>query len=379
MKLLRWLCPLLFVSVLLVSARAARAQSAPSVTGILGSVQRCESPGSGSCTSADAPGEDPHPSGVTTNTINLEDCTANLFYQFDLGVADPSASYVLEAWAGTQDCSQLANRQSASSAVCWPVAPFQLALTNPYLFNVRMQDIASGASAATHPVTYAPTTDPTVCHAQTQTGATALTLYFFFADGGSNPVGTVQQYPIALDTRAGDVQGNISVLGASSALIVNIAATSDPSTQGWNVYCDPPPANGSSEAGDASLSDAAASSPGACAPSSVLIQGAAAPLDPRYLCAQTGATSTTVDVSGLINGQHYNVAVAATDAAGNVGPLSNVVCGEPTESSTEVSGGGVSCSASRLSPPAGTSGLGGFLAASIVGLVRKRKRSRRPE
>ena len=93
------------VWALAFAPRDAWAQSTPSVSGILGTVQRCEPPASGStCVSADNTGANPHPSGVLVNTINFEDCAADLFYQFEVGISNPSSSYTLQAWAGTQDC-----------------------------------------------------------------------------------------------------------------------------------------------------------------------------------------------------------------------------------------------------------------------------------
>ncbi len=87
------------------------------------------------CTNADNAGENPHPSGALVNTLNFEDCDANLVYQFDIGISYPSSSYNLEAWVGTQDCSQLTNRQTSATSVCWPVAPFTVALVNPFILN----------------------------------------------------------------------------------------------------------------------------------------------------------------------------------------------------------------------------------------------------
>jgi hypothetical protein len=464
-----------FVWAIAFTSRDARAQS--SVSGILGAVQRCEPPVNSSCVDADNAGENPHPSGVLVNTLNFEDCEADLHYEFQIGVSAPSSSYTLEAWAGTQDCSVLTNRQTSATSVCWPVAPFAAALVNPSLLRVRMQDIASGAFTTTHPVSYVPTTispGNDVCQAQTQTGATTITLYIFFVDGGSNPVGTVQQYPVTFDARAGDVQGSISVGVGSTVLIIGIPGTTDPDTQGYNVYCDPPPGqepatetvaieastNGgscatspgagltdalastdatedgsigvadsatssSSPADDAGgnacgakLNDSGIPSPGGCSQSAVLVPGGGNVLtttneagetifeeasttfgtdeagvsvtggtmkiiDPKYICGQVGGTATSINVTGLKDGYYYNIAVAATDAAGNVGPLSNVACGEPVPVADfwrlyyEAGGraGGGFCSADGVGVPAGTSGLGVLMVASMVAIVRRRRRS----
>jgi hypothetical protein len=464
----------------------AWAQTAPSVSGIEGSVLRCEPPVTGGCNNADNTGGTPHPNGILDNIVNFADCEANLYYQFELGISNPSSSYNLEAWVGTEDCSLLTNRQTSATSVCWPVAPFSASLVNPYLLNVRVRDIASGAFTTTHPVSYVPTgdanSDDSVCQSQTQTGALSLILYMFFADASGNPYGTVQQYPITLDMRAGDVQGNITVGIGDTVLIVSIPQTTDPDTQGYNVYCDPPPGQesasetvpidaasnngicsggttttttssadgatdsasdgalvsspdedadtdgattGTTQPDDAGgnvcgvpLNDSGIPSPGGCSTSTVLVSGGTSTnlvattneagqtvyeeagttddiveeggvavsggnmklIDGKYLCGYGSASSTTVNVTGLKDGYYYNIAVACVDGSGNVGPLSNVECGEPVPVADfwrlyyDAGGraGGGFCSAEGVGTPAGTSGLGVLMAASMVAMIRRR-------
>jgi MYXO-CTERM domain-containing protein len=462
-------------AVLALAPRAAYAQAVPSIGGIVGAVQRLEPDG---VTSADNSNEHPHPNGVLVNDINFEDCQADLEYEFELTISGVNSSYNLNAWAGSQDCSVLANRQSAT-AVCWPVALPILAATNPFTIKLRMQDIVSQIFESSHAVTYVPA-NQNVCQLQTTTGATNLSLYFFFTDAESNPVGTNQPYPITVDLRAGDVQGSISAGVGDTLLIVNVPATTDPDTQEWNVYCDPPPGeegaletvpvdaasnNGvctsssggttSDESGVAtvvdssvedgaitdssttvttpvtlddaggnacgvSLNDAQIPSPGGCSTSSVLVPGGSSStglveevddagntifveagtdelleeggvavsggtmklIPGKYLCGSSSATSTQINVLHLKNGYYYNLSVAAVDALGNIGPLSNVVCGEPVPVNDfwkvyyEAGGraGGGFCSTEGIGTPAGTSGLGALTLASIVAIARRRRR-----
>jgi hypothetical protein len=386
---MRILPPLLFSSFLLapvLGAREARAQTgSPSVTGILGAVQRCEPEAPACHTSADSAGKHPHPNGIPLNTLNFEDCNADLYYELELAIANPSPSYQLEAWVGNQDCSQLANRQTSATSVCWPVAPFQAAMTTPYTLDVRLQDIVSGAFTTTHPVTYAPATDPSVCQEQTQTGSTNLTLYVFVVDAGANPVGPVQAYPITLDTRAGRVQGNISVAPGDRAAVVSIPASTDPDTQLYNVYCDDPAVAPSPAS--AGTSDAGASSPAGSCGSSVLVAGGTTmdpsfqygePLGTQHLCGSGVAGAPTIDVIGLKDDTHYSIAVAAVDSAGNVGPLSNVACSEPVAGAAGEPAGaraGCSCAIANLGNPAGMSGLGALTLASMAAMRRRRRRS----
>jgi hypothetical protein len=473
-----FLLGLFVVLALTFAPRAAWAQT-PSITQIYGTVLRCEPQSLTNCTSADQTGKNPHPGSVLVNDINFEDCSADLYYQFSLGISSPSSSYQLEAWVGTQDCSQLTNRQTSATSVCWPAAPFLQAVTNPFTLPVRMQDLVSGVFTTTHPVTYTPSNDPNVCQLQTQTGATNVVLYLFFVDGGSNPVGTVQQYPITVDMRAGDVQGTISAGVGDTVLIVSVPPTTDPDTQQWNVYCDPEPGSESAQetvpvdaptnnglcaaqvpdsssivslptdasedvsedsaaappgqpsyddaGGNAcgvTLNDSGVPAPGGCATSSILVPGGGSsnltttvdeagqtvyeeastaiyeeggvsvtggtmalgfqygqPITSNHLCAQTSASTTKINVLNLKDGYYYNIGVAAVDALGNVGPLSNVVCGEPVPVADfwrvyyddgGRAGGGF-CSLQGVGVPAGTSGLGVLMLASIVAIIRKRR------
>jgi MYXO-CTERM domain-containing protein len=263
---------------------------------------------------------------------------------------------------------------------------------------VRVRDIVSGAFSTQHSVTYTATglsnSDDAVCDTQTQTGATPLVLYLFFADAEGNPTGTVQQYPLTLDLRAGEVQGSIVVDTGNDGLVVQFPPTTDPDTQGYNVYCDPP----ANQAVAAGPNDSGVPSATACATSSVLVQGGGGSLseeggstvdaeavaggrlslgfqygqpDAKYLCGYGSASATSIQIAGLKDGDYYNIAVACVDSVGNVGPLSNVACSEPTQSATTA--GGISCSTTGTSAPAGTSGLGVLMVAFMAAVARRRR------
>jgi hypothetical protein len=49
----------------------------------------------------------------------------------------------------------------------------------------------------------------------------------------------------------------------------------------------------------------------------------------NYRCGTAGKADTSFTIAGLFDYQSYAVAIASTDAVGNVGPLSTVVCGTP--------------------------------------------------
>jgi hypothetical protein len=101
-----------------------------------------------------------------------------------------------------------------------------------------------------------------------------------------------------------------------------------------------------------------------------------------YLCGTVPVGSPTLTLTGLRDGYYYNIAVAAVDGAGNVGPLA-VTCGEPIQIADfwynytvagGQAGGGFCSAAEGVGVPAGTSGLGVLMIASFVAILRKRRR-----
>jgi hypothetical protein len=100
-----------------------------------------------------------------------------------------------------------------------------------------------------------------------------------------------------------------------------------------------------------------------------------------YRCGQGLATDTSVTVTGLKDGYFYEVALAATDAVGNVGPLA-VTCGEPLHEDDFFNyywaqngrAGGGYCSTDGAGAPGGTSAFGVLFAAGCAAAVRRKRR-----
>ncbi len=189
----------LLSSLLVTQTAHAQVPQGPSVSGIADVVQRLEPDNS----SADATGAHPHAKGIPQNEIDLEDCNANLAYEFELSISNLNSGYNLNAWAGTADCSLLANREAAT-AVCWPVAQPVQANSNPFSMKIRMQDVVSQAFSQAHDVAYSPG-GAEACKLQGSAPAANLALYFFFADAEGNPVGNVQSYPLVVDAVANPI------------------------------------------------------------------------------------------------------------------------------------------------------------------------------
>jgi hypothetical protein len=107
----------------------------------------------------------------------------------------------------------------------------------------------------------------------------------------------------------------------------------------------------------------------------------------KYLGVSVGNTSTKATISGLTNNVTYTVAIAATDAAGNVGPLTVVSgCGVYTTpnpvsdfwTAYVKDGGGAGggfCQLEAAGAPAGSVALGAMFGAAMIGMLRRRRRS----
>jgi hypothetical protein len=102
----------------------------------------------------------------------------------------------------------------------------------------------------------------------------------------------------------------------------------------------------------------------------------------KNLCGYASPSNPTATITGLRDGYYYTIAVAAVDSAGNVGPLATT-CGEPVQladfwynytTAGGQAGGGYCSAAEGVGVPAGTGGLGLLMVASIIAIVRKRRR-----
>ncbi|HEX3772685.1 MAG TPA: hypothetical protein VHV30_17520 [Polyangiaceae bacterium] len=119
--------------------------------------------------------------------------------------------------------------------------------------------------------------------------------------------------------------------------------------------------------------------------------GGISQIDSRYLYAPDSVTHITagaqtasnVNIKGLVNGVQYNIAIAAVDALGNVGPLSTLECGTPKpvndfwdlyKGDGGQAGGGFCALEAPGSPASSAVALGG-LATIITALWRRRRRS----
>jgi hypothetical protein len=181
------------------------------------------------------------------NWVNFNDCSTNLLLTFPL-VLDSSAvtngSYQLEAWAGptSATCSDKATRNApgTSTQVCWPIHNGAINKAATVNIIVPVQDILSqfGATAAQ---LYTPGTSKVCENGALPNGPTNINLWFFLTQAGGDLAGTAAQYQLSVDVRGPSPPGSVSAGIGDGALIINWTPSGDPDTQGYIVYCDPPP------------------------------------------------------------------------------------------------------------------------------------------
>jgi hypothetical protein len=99
----------------------------------------------------------------------------------------------------------------------------------------------------------------------------------------------------------------------------------------------------------------------------------------------TGESTTQYTIKGLTNGTTYDVVVAAVDGSGNVGPPSSCVSDYPApvndfwdqyRAAGGQAGGGF-CALEAVGLPVGSAGLVGGLAATLLAILRHRRRGKR--
>lgn len=345
-----------FVSLGLAAAiilSASSASATPSVNISATPVQRLNPDGTAAAS---------HAMPVGTIGVNYSDCVGDMRLGFTVNVTAPdSANYSLQVWAGTNgDCSLAASR-TASTAVCWKVHD-DLGQLGTQVVQIYARDIAAqlGLMGTSLDLQYNGPAAATSCEGK-GSGEFSPSIYFVLVpSGGADGVGVSKAIKMKL---GGPAAPTINSVGAGDGLLkISWTPATDTATQGFAVFVDPPVsgANPYADGGipvttcntttvDGGVDDAGnpitttqdagcmttyqtVPEAGTCG-SSILGSGAtAAQLAPYEATTLSGSTNATATITGLTNGQTYNVAVAATDNYDNVGPVSAVsstTCGVP--------------------------------------------------
>jgi hypothetical protein len=359
---------------------------------------------------------------VTRYWVNRAECISGDVIRFPLIIGDYYGSE-LEVWAtdGTGDCTSREAR-TTTNATCWRVFR-QTPTTNVPTIDIAVQDVAARKKPPVFDTSVGTAAD---CQS-TATAAQQVTLYFMLIRSLDNQGG--ESWATSLDLLGPNAPSGLTVGAGSTLLKAEWMTNNDTDVTAYRFFCDPPPGSdttapdssfgpgprvtdasggtgsvcpdasaadgGKDDAAGSDASDDATCTPGtgtgggsstgvgACA-ATALAQGVVPDPDfvSRYGCGDsTGRTTTSAFIKGLTNWQPTSVAIAAVDAVGNAGPLSDVICGipKPVNGFDEVyrqAGGNAGdgfCSIGHPGARNGTSFLGSALLALPLLLVRRRR------
>lgn len=369
------------------------------------------------------------PLTLNPEAVNYQDCLDEQQIQFTLIMTGFEANAVIQVWAANAgvDCAQQINRASANQ-LCWQVAP-NVPLTQQVDVKVPVRNIMSGASPF-----QANKTDNTV-NACGKVDLTNLVVQFlYFSPGNTAAAASKKEVPIVVDTVGPNPPTGLKALPGDTRIQVswdNISGEGGVSAlTGVSAYCDPAQSaapttvtvdgsctlvpNEASTSTDAEVDGEAGTEEDAgftevctdggtqtvagsdcSSPNFVNADGTpvvpSAEFNAKYQCGSiTGNAGTTVvatEVGGvpLTNGTRYAVAVAATDAYGNVGRLSSPVCEMPEQTNDFWGGyraaggqaGGGFCATSGPGSPAGSLAALGMVVAAAVSMLRRKLEERR--
>jgi len=309
--------------------------------------------------------------------VNYQDCVDDLKIRFPLQLQSFEGNASLQVWAGLNgaDCKDQRNRSSAST-VCWPLGPNIPLQVNPVV-DIPVRNIMAGAPPFS-PLEYQKALEmgPDMCGKVDL--ATISVQFLYFSPGQlatpsqSKDIGVEVDTvgpapPTGLRTEPGNgrikiVWNNISGEGGLSVLTgvrvycdeassgttttTDDAATSEPAEASCTEVPNEPDANDPDadagtttvcEEAGTSTTEAGTSTP-ATACSSPNFGEEVIPdekFNQQYGCgaitgnAGSSVTATSLRGQPLKNNVTYAVAVAATDAFNNVGPLSAPICEYP--------------------------------------------------
>jgi hypothetical protein len=304
--------------------------------------------------------------------LNRNDCLTEDVFHFRLRLQD-NAGLGLTGWVthSNADCAAIAARTSGSRD-CWMVF-FQTLPAEEQLVDVRVQDMAI------RPTDRPGTGTPEGCLGAGQPDSAPQRLQIWFmhvvGDAQSQARGEVTGLQTLYDLIPPGAPSAI-MKGTEESLLVGWSPPRDSDVAGYRLYCDPARGQPSPTAGGA----AGGGSDDPQCRSSALSMPAVSLLDAN-LCGVIDSPSVTEAVlSGLHDGQSYAVAVAAYDEAGNIGALSNVVCGTPRNPHgiVDIAGrGGCGCRIAAARGPTSSPWLcwlwGGLAIASLLRRSRVRR------
>lgn len=280
--------------------------------------------------------------------VNRHDCEDDQRIRFPLLLAQFEANAALEAWASVSgvDCRQSTNRTGAN-ALCWQVSD-AIPLMQQVDVDVPVRRLMSGALTE-------PASDDRICGSIDFTSLDVQFLYF--APGNRDVAAVTKSITVVVDTIGPQPPSGLRAVPGDARVHVEWEPPGNVVTA-VNVYCEP-------------------------SPSSLLVPGTTPTrdFDARLRCATvSGSTSTagvvtqSADGSPLANDRAVAVAVAAVDAFGNVGPLSEGAAATPARGLSETDDGG--CSTTGTAPRRAHGAALVVALAALAGIRRRRRRVR---
>ncbi|HEY5241207.1 MAG TPA: hypothetical protein VIJ22_07075, partial [Polyangiaceae bacterium] len=268
--------------------------------------------------------------------VSYQDCIDDMTLQFSVTLSGFNGSDNVEVWAGTSsDCTAHGDRGIGSSeAACWGVAA---GVTNPIIstpqtfsFNVRVQDLVGWQQAPPSPAQAAhpPAMGMAACSAQPTFAAVALNIVFLAVNADGDSDGTPYLYNARTDLVGPPAPRGVAIEAGNEGVIPSWTPNTDTDAIGYDVFLAPPagqPGQGAGCPGIPGADDAGAGTAGGISsvPAAYLVAGGGDGLTVR------GESTGAYAIAGLTDGTEYDVAVAAVDAFGNVGPTSVPSCTTP--------------------------------------------------
>ena len=182
-----------------------------------------------------------HPNGSQPTWISHDDCEANIYLQVSLNVTGTPLNVPIEVWAGPSgiDCTDPTQR-TGTVAQCWQVAN-PVTPANVVTVKINAQDIVTPFTAAVgqKPATFTPG-NAAGCDSFSTSGPVAANIYFIPVSNGASS-GTAATYGISIALIGPAAPTGVTVGAGDTLIKVNWTPVTDANTQGFRVFCDPPP------------------------------------------------------------------------------------------------------------------------------------------
>ncbi len=308
----------------------------------------------------DGPGHDPPGFELF---ISRSDCESTERFTFAFAIADVSGVDAVEVWLADNsatDCRSVAARNpSSTEAQCTYLTGVGAEGTGEIILGSA--DIANAISSVDDCIDLAPGGLP---H--------HVTLYFLLirTPGADVLDEDAATFGTDIDLVGPAPPSDVVATSGEASVKLEFTAIDANDLRGYFVFCAPP--------------DTAYEGLSGCESSS--LRPALRPPSPELRCAPADgddpiSATTALTVTDLANGERIGMAIAAVDELGNVGVLSNVVCGEPLAVEPEDEGEGRGCwscgAAAHGRGDPGSIAIGALLlAAAALARARASVRSR---